>query len=127
MSTLKLTKWAIMCLKNLWNTNYFIHTAFIAYFLAIYIRRFGKATEDIGKYCWMKIRGQDVEIEPVKTIGDQEEEHARTMNNALSYINKIFFLALALAFIIFHNYYWISEKNSALFNVFLFKHAKENL
>ena len=115
-----------MCLSDLWNTNNFIQSAFIAYFLAIYIRRFGKATKDIGKYCWLKIRGQNVEIEPVKTIGDEEEEHARTMNNALSYINKIFFLALALAYIIFHNYYWISEKNSALFNVFMFRHAKEN-
>ena len=90
--------------------NNFIHVTLIAYFFAIYIRRFGKATVFVCKYCWMKIRGQIVEDD----IGDEEEDGS--INNKFSYLDKALVLALVPAYILFHNIYWIREKNSALSN-----------
>ena len=90
--------------------NKFIHVALIAYFFAIYIRRFGKSTVSICKYCWMKIRGQ---IDEDEHVGDEEEVGTII---EFSHIDKALVLALVLAYILFHNIYWIREKNSALSN-----------
>ena len=66
----------------------------------------------ICKYCWLKIRGQIVEDDDV---GDEEEDGP--INNILSHLDKALVLAMVLAYILFHNIYWIREKNSALSNV----------
>ena len=62
--------------------------------------------------------------EPQRTLALKKATNPKSHNVlSLCYLNKTFFFVLALANIIFHNYYWISEKNSALFNVFMFRHA----
>ena len=74
-------------------TNNFIYVALMTYFLAMYIRRFRKATVVIVKYLWLKIRGLTVDDEQVR------------INQIFSHLNKALFLVLALGYIIFHNCY----------------------
>ena len=58
----------------------------------------------------MKIRGH---IDEDEHVGDEEEVGTII---EFSHIAKALVLALVLAYILFHNIYWIREKNLALSN-----------